>query len=116
MVAFDFLDVEGHVVDAILDVELEQIIGGRKRFACQDCDYVKRVIVVPEELHGAENLFACTAAAPIAAITVMQMRRPVEAHSDSDIVRPEEIDPLLIKQGTVGLNAVGETNVPGIET
>src|ERR1043166_3499280 len=116
MLAFDFLDIKGHVGDSVLDVEPEQRVGGRERFARQHRDDVKRIIVVPEQPHGTEHALACPTAAPSAPVSVMQMRRAVEADPDPDIMSPEEIDPMLVKKSTIGLNAVGDANVRAIET
>jgi hypothetical protein len=81
-----------------------------QRTGCDDADYSWSQPCLQDVTNTLHGSGMCSRAVGIPSLRIVNVLRPVQAHSDLDVAGREEICPSLIDQGCVGLNVMNHSS------
>src|SRR5437667_3528576 len=84
VVAFRFLHIEANVIDALRDIEIEQLAWSVHTFGREHCDYVEGYAMLAEQANASDSLVEGAVARSGHAIAVMEPLGPVDADANAD--------------------------------
>ena len=101
---FGLLHVEAHIVDVVLQIEIDQGIGMAQALAGEHRDHGERQIGVLKGSHAAHAVGMATGSPAGESGPVMQKGRPIQADPHLDAVAAQAVAPQVVDQGAVGLH------------
>ena len=110
--AFCFFHVEAHVVDALLQEELEDAVGVIEALLPQHADHMEGQSVAAQPANAPHRGGMAAQAGAGAAVGIVDKRGSVQAHPHADLVALEALTPLLIDQRAVGLDRLVDGDIP----
>ena len=84
-------------------IHVEWMIG---IFRVDGAEYVELCLVLLEEPDGSHDPVEGSLSAPVSAVEVVKLRRPVETETDKEVILVEEPAPFIIEENAVGLEGV----------
>src|SRR5271166_5406540 len=115
MIPLGFLDIEAHLLDPLLDIEIEHLTGCGHTGCRQHRDHVKRNLMPAQQSDAGDSPVEGAPARAGQPVAVVKMLRAVDADPDTDPLVGEEPTPCLVDQGPVGLQRMRHYDFRGFQ-
>ena len=115
MVALGFFDVEAHLVDPLLDIEIKHFLGyghaGRRQYR----DHVKGNLTLAQQADARDRPVESSFARAGQTVAIMKLSGAVDAHPEIDMLVGKKCAPSLVDQRPVRLKRMGHRYIRGPE-